>query len=71
MCGSPLKILQKKTNLIEPYNQGINVWITTKDIKKEDRLCNDIPTQGSIVQRVFFKFIPHFKIEHDITFEIF
>ena len=33
--------------------------ITTKDIKREDRLCiKSPPKEGGIVQRVFFKFIP-------------
>ena len=29
----------KWTNLKEPYNQGIKVQVTAKDIKKEDRCC--------------------------------
>ena len=37
------------------HNQGINVPITTKDIRKEDRHEN--PIQGDIVQRVLFKSI--------------
>ena len=32
--------------MIESYNQGMDVWITTKDIKEEDRLCMKPPTQA-------------------------
>ena len=33
--------------------------ITTKDIKKEDRLCMKSPAkEDGLVQRAFFKFIP-------------
>ena len=35
--------------------------ITTKDIKKEDRLCmKSLPKEGGAVERVFFKFITLF-----------
>ena len=43
---------------MEPYNQCINVRITTKDTEKEDRLClKSPPKEGDIVEMVFFKFI--------------
>ena len=35
------------------------MWITTKYIKKEDRLCmKSPPKEGGIVQRVFFQMHP-------------
>ena len=37
-------MINHQANLIEPYTQGINVQITTKDIKKEDKLCMKSPT---------------------------
>ena len=58
-CTFSKSLTNNWAKLIEPYNQAIKVRITTKDIKKEDRLFMKSPTkEGGIVQRVFFKFIP-------------
>ena len=39
-----LSLTHTKEDLKEPNNQGIKVQVTTKDIKKEDRVLMKSPT---------------------------
>ena len=42
-CTFPKNLAYNLRNLKELYNQGIKAQVTTKDIKKEDRLCMKSP----------------------------
>ena len=55
-CTFSQSLTNNQANLLETYNQGIQVQITMKDIKKDDRLCmKSLPQEGGIMQRVFLE----------------
>ena len=83
-CTFSKSLTNNYSNLIEPYNQGINLRITTKDIKKEDRLCIESPPPDTFFQIHPYVFRVNFsnnisiplvrfiirETEHDTAFEI-
>ena len=53
-----LGLTHNQLNLEEPYIQGIKVQVTTKDIKKEDRVCMKSPTSEAQFAECVFQIQP-------------
>ena len=60
MCVFSKGLNHNFANLKEPYNQVINVQVTTRNIKTEDGLFMKSSTPEISVRKVFFRFNPLF-----------